>query len=178
MVSGDKRTPWGALRSWIDKHKATLSLQGHEDLEAVLVAKQPETNTPEVLSLELPKVDPLPTAATEDRAPRGRLWGSAVPEQESLRGLLSSDLSEVLSMTTRAQVRIPKSMLTLVESTLHWLSDLTMDNSDITAQAASVMLILAPKLLWPEPEREGHKESATLVPTKDNSGENPDDPCR
>ena len=40
MVSGDKRTPWGALRSWIDKHKATLSLQGQEDLEAVLLTRQ------------------------------------------------------------------------------------------------------------------------------------------
>ena len=157
MVSGDKRTPWGALRSWIDKHKATLTLQGHEDLEAVLTTRQPEINTPEVLSLEPATVDTQRVAPTEDDAPAARLWGSVVPEQEYLRELLSSDLSDVLSMTTRAQVRIPKSMLSLIESTLHWLSDVAMNDGDITAQAASVMLILAPKLLWPEPEREGHK---------------------
>ena len=157
MVSGDKRTPWAALRSWIDKHKATLSLQGQEDLEAATLARHPDTNTPEPLTMELPKIDTQPAAAIDDGAPRGRLWGSAVPESEVLQAILSSDLSEVLSMSSRAQVRIPKSMLSLVESTLHWLSDLSADESDITAQAASVMLILAPKLLWPEPERQGHK---------------------
>ena len=75
MVSGDKRTPWGALRSWIDKHKATLTLQGQEDLEAVLLAKQQETSTPEVMSLELPKVIEQPVAEAEEGATRGKLWG-------------------------------------------------------------------------------------------------------
>ena len=32
-----------------------------------------------------------------------------------------------------------------------------MDDDETTAQAASVMLVLAPKLMWPEPERQGHK---------------------
>ena len=80
------------------------------------MAKQQETSTPEVISFDLPKVAGQPVDEAEEGTTRGKLWGSTAPLQETLKELLSSDLSEVLSMSARAQVRIPKSMLTLVES--------------------------------------------------------------
>ena len=66
--------------------------------------------------------------------------------------MLKHELPALLRLTCKAQIRLPRSCVTLVETAPSWLVTLSR-GTGAQAEAAALLVILAPRLLWPEPAK-------------------------
>ena len=159
---GDKRTIPSAFQSWYDKFAVR-----------VLDAESRETLHNRIVQEDLPGMQAEPGNIPPDQDPLQEMreiegereqaeleparWH--LPPLEYCQQLLGSDVIELCGNRVQCQRFLPKSVIASISTIIQWLLEQAV-NEDLPQEQRDVAIlgiILAPKLLWQSPVREGQR---------------------
>ena len=141
-----------SLKQWL--HHYEHHLADASRLEAVDLLHSLELAPPECPSSQ-PAIEALSASQHDQRMVSRPFHAREVPNVETCERILLLTAQDLLGQNIACQHTLPKQCVHEVASAFSWLNTTRLDTSLHVSQnrAAELMLVLLPRLLWPQPQK-------------------------
>ena len=153
-ASVDRKDPVDALRNWQTRWAHTLNEPSRLTLEEACAAAPAAPPLPSQTRLPTIEEEPESVPAHDEAGEPEETNQFTVPDHDTMTRIAAMPAHELLHGPAPTQRRLPApSRMVLHEALAQLLLHAETSESDEGRQAALVMLMLSPRLLWPEPAK-------------------------